>query len=416
MPLPTPAQTFDRIERAHAAWKRGAATIAVANVTSQGTSRARFRLDLDGTGGVTLRLQVPPQGANDATDQTYRLKDGTLTAVDARNGETLSRPAPSAGPLGLRLINALGGVDESIAFLLTSAGRERYLKPMRALGGWKTIAHGLERRTSTAGKSSLTRLDLDGTGRLTGLHLAFPGSRLDWTIAYGPAQLFAVARGLKRVENFTVRPRPPHYADPKAKAVVEGMLRAGGGLTSAIVRIDGAATLWVGGRRVRYEDGGTGFAYDGQSLTIVTPGAAYQGASKRSAVIDLVAQTLGKVDPLARSILVRTPPYLALFPSDARVRVVGTMASAGQPCDVVAVDAPRFRASLFVSKITHLPLSIETEALGATGSSLSRTTRTLSWSSVDSPLPNALFSLRLRVGQRVLPLPAVTRTALPTAP
>lgn len=402
---PTPAQTFARLERAHAAWTRGGATIVASSVTPRGTTRAQFRLDLDGAGGTTLRIKTPPKGKLAATDQTYVLRrDGVLVGVDWTAREFLTRPTPSQGPLALRLTAVLGELDDSIGFLTGPEVRGRYLVPFRSLGGWKTIPNGLERRT-TGAKASWTRLRMDAAGRLKTLHVEFPGSKLDWNIAYGPAKVTAIPRGLRVVEAFTARPRPPRYANARAQTVVERMLRASAGLKSAIVRIDGAATLWVDGSRVRYEGGGLGFAYDGRILTLVTPGVAYQGRSSRGAVIDQVATLLGSVDPMVRSILVRTPPYGELFTPEARVRVVGTMASGRQACDVLAIDNPRYRASMFVRKVDGLPASIETEALDRKGAAVSRTMRALAWSSVGTALPKSLFALRLRPGQIVLPLP-----------
>ena len=176
-------------------------------------------------------------------------------------------------------------------------------------------------------------------------------------------------------------------------------------LNSAIVRLDGAATMWVSGSRIRYEAAGSGFAYDGRRLTILTPGVAYQGRSSRRAVIDQVAATLGTVDPFVRTVLVRTPPFLGLFPPEATVRTVGTMATDGVSCDVIEVKSPRLRTSIFARKLDHLPMSVETSTLSARGDELATSRRAFVWSSVGESLPVSLFALRLRPGQRVLPLP-----------
>lgn len=405
MPLANPAQVFARIERAHAAWTRGGATIAVSNVTPTGASRAQFRLDVDGAGGATLRIKTPPKGGYAATDQAFVIRGSTLVGVDLDARETIARRSPTNVPLGLRLVALLGGVDDSVSFLMLPQVRSRYLEPLKRLGGWQVTKSGLYRRTTAVGKVSTTRLDVDATGRLKGLHVVLPGSRLDWSIVYGPAKMLTVPRGLKKVEAFTARLQPPKYADAKARRVVERMLRAGGSLKSAIIRLDGGATLWIDGSRVRYEVGGTGFAYDGRNLTVKSPSAAYRGRSSRGAVIDYTATLLGTVDPLVRSVLVRTPIYSELFTSHAKVRVVGTMSSGGQSCDVVAIDSPAYRASLFVRKRDGLPVSIETESLDGRGNAITRSNRMLEWSAVGTPLSKSLFALRLRPGQAVQALP-----------
>jgi hypothetical protein len=411
MPLATPAQVFARIEHAHSAWTRGGATISVSNVTPTGSSRAQFRLDLDGTGGATLRIKTPPRGGYAATDQAYVIHGSTLVGVDFDAKESIVRNSPANVPLGLRLVALLGGVDDSVSFLMLPQMRARYLSPLKQLTGWQVTPSGIVRRTTAAGKVSLTRLDVDGAGRLKGLHVVLPGSRLDWNIAYGPPKMLMLPRGLHKVEAFTARLQPPQYGNAEAKRAVERMLRAGAHLRSAIVRIDGAATLWIDGSRLRYENGSTGFAYDGTNLTVKSPTTAYRGRTSRGAVIDYAASLLGNVDPLVRSVLVRTPIYSELFTSRAKVRAVGEMSSAGQPCDVIAIDSPAYRASLFVRKRDGLPASIETESLDGRGNAISRSTRTLDWSSVGSPLSKALFALRLRPGQTVQPLPKRTLTA-----
>ena len=405
MPLITPAQTFDRIDLAHAAWTRGGATISVVNATPTGTSRARFRLDLDGKGDASLRIETPAREGYAATDQGYLLRGGAVFGVDYAAREAIRRPAPDRGPIALRLAAVLGGLDDAVGFLTAKEVRDRYLLPLRALRGWQAVPGGLLRTTVAAGRTSRTRVSVDPAGRLRSLHVELPGSRLDWTFAYGPSRPLPVPQGLKLVEAFTARPRPPKYADAPAKRVTEGLLAKASGLASAIVRLDGAATMWISGSKIRYESGGAGFAYDGRRLTVVTPGAAYQGRSSRRAVIDQVAALLGTVDPFVRTVLVRTPPFLNLFPSEASVRVVGTMAADGVACDVLEVSSARLRTSLFARKSDHLPMSVETSTLDRRGGDLSTTRRSFRWSSVGEPLVGSLFALRLRPGQRVLPLP-----------
>lgn len=384
----------------------------VSTKTAAGTSRADFRLDLEGAGGVTLRMKFPPKNGLMGTDQGYFIRGPIVVALDYEAHESLTRRISTDGPIGLRLMSFLGGMDDSLGFLMVPQIRSRYLDPLKMLTGWKVTANSLSRRTTAAGKVSFTRIDLDTSGKVKGLHVELPGSRLDWSISYGPVRNVALPRGYRKVEAFTARPLPPHYANPAARKVVDGMLRAGGDLRSAIVKLDGNATLWVDGSRIRYENDGSGFAYDGKVLTIKTPGAAYRGETRRSAVIYLAADLLGAVDPLVRSILVRTPLYSELFTQTATVKLRGTMATAGVTCDVLSIDSPQYRASMFVRQKDHLPASIETESLDRNGNAVTRTTRTLTWNSVNVPLSKALFQLRLRPGQRILPMP---KAKLPSA-
>ena len=407
MPATNPAQVFDRLEKAQAAWTRGGATLVVAETGSQGTTHVRFRLDLDGAGGATLRVQTPDQGKSAATDQVYVLKGASVTGVDLLAGERLRRPAPDRGSVGLRLTAVLGGLNDAVGFITTPEVRERYLAPLRVLGGWQATSTTLVRRTTAVGKASSTRLDLDPVGRLRRLHVELPGSRVDWAIAYGPERSLATPRNLRLVDAFTARPRPPRFANAQAKAAGERTMLALGRLQSGTVRIDDAATLSFSGRRVRYVAGSLGYAYDGRVLTVVTPGAAYRGPCSRAAVIDQVASTLGTVDPLARSVLVRTTPFGDLFPPEAKVRLVtDAMVFAGQPCNVMDIRAPRFRASVFARKTDGLPLSVESVALNDRGAEVATTRRTLEWSSVGQSLPAGLFALPLRPNATLLPLPA----------
>jgi len=411
MPLPTAAQTFARIERAHNAWTKGGATISVTTVTSAGTSKGQFRLDLDGVGGATLRLKTPPKKGLMATDQGFFLSGPYVVGLDYEAHESISRTISTKGPIGLRLMSLLGGFDDSLGFLTVPQIRARYLDPLKTLGGWKVTANGLSRRTFGVGKASFTRLDLDGAGKVKGLHVELPGSRLDWAISYSPFKYVPLPKGYRKVESFTARPLPPQYANASAQKVVEAMLRAAGRLESGIVKLDGNATLWISGSRIRYEREGSGFAYDGRQLTIKTPGAAYVGRTSRGSVIYLTADLLGAVDPLVRSVLVRTPIYGELFTPSALVKLRGVMATAGVSCDVLSIDSRQSRSSMFVRQRDHLPASIETETLDRNGNAVIRTTRTLEWNSVNEPLSSSLFQLRLRPGQKVLPMPKAKRPA-----
>ena len=197
MPLTTPTQTFDRIERAHAAWTRGGATIEVVNSTLSGTNRARFQLDLDGKGGASLRVQTPARGKLAPSDQGFILRGGAIFGVDYLAREAIRRPAPDRGPIALRLAAVLGGLDDAVGFLTDKDPRDRYLLPLRALGGWRTVPDGLVRTTTTAGKTSRTHVTLDPSGRLRNLHIELPQSRLDWSFAYGPARSMPIPKGLR---------------------------------------------------------------------------------------------------------------------------------------------------------------------------------------------------------------------------
>lgn len=408
MPPLTPAQTFARLDSALTGWKRGTASIAVSSRTPSGWSRAAYTLSLDGKGGIQLRVKTPARGSNIATDQGFVIRGGGAMGIDYVAREVLLRRAPDQGSVPLRILAVMGQVDDSIGFLTDRETRTRYLQPLRSLTGWQRTATGLYRRTSMPGKVSTARLDLDASGKLTRLHVEFPGSVLDWTVRYGAFTPLPVPKGLRKVEAFTVHQAPPKYADAHAKAVAEAMLKSSANLRNAIVRIDNEATLWVGGSKIRYERAGAGFAFDGKLLTIKTPGAWYRGRASRGAVIDYVASLLGSVDPLARSILVRTPPYSEIFVPDAKVRVVGTMSAGGAACDVLSVDSPKVRASLFIRKADHLPASVESDTLDRRGNSIARSERSLTWSSVGSPVAAGVFALRVPAGTTVLPLPKRT--------
>ena len=397
----TQAQTFARIEKAQTAWTRGGATVDVSNVTPQGTRRAQFRIDLDGKGGANLRIRTPALGKLAATDQAFVLKGARITGYDLIANEKILRPAPDRGSVGLRYVAVLGGLDDAVGFLIDAPTRQRYLDSLRAAKGWKPVPTGLLLRS----KGGVSRLDVDASGRLKALHVQLAGARLDWKIAYGPYRPTTLPKTAKFVSAFTERRRSARYATTRAREVGERMLRVAARLSNAIVRLDNAATFWVGGSRLRYEQDASGFAYDGRTLTVRTPGAAYRGTTSRRRVIDSVASLLRNVDPFVRSVLVRAAPFESLLPPTAKVRIVGTMTTAGQACDVLAVNAPRFRASIFVRKTDGLPLNIESSALGAKGEVLSTSRRTFTWVSTGKPLDPTLLALRLRKGQRVLSLP-----------
>ena len=404
MLLPTPAQIFGRIETAQNAWTRGGATVSVSNVSPGSTRRAQFRIDLDGMGGATLRVRTPAFKKVAATDQAFILKGARIVGYDLVANEKIVRPAPDQGGIAIRFAAVLGGLDDAVGFLVDRGTRQRYLAPFRALKGWKATPTGLLLRS----KGGVTRLHVDSTGKLKALRIQLPDSRLDWSIAYGPYRPPALPKSPKPVTAFTERRLPPRYAESKARAAGERMLRAGARLTSGIVRLDDAATFWIGGSRLRYENGASGFAYDGRTLTVETSGATYRGVISRRRVIDVVATLLGDVDPFVRSVLVRASPFESILPPEAKVRIVGTMTATGGTCDVLAVEAPRFRASIFARKADGLPVSIESSALGVGGRAVSTTRRTFEWKGLGTPLNPALFALRLKPGARALPLPTAT--------
>ena len=408
MPLLTPAQTFARLEKAHAAWTRGGASITVSSTVQGATKRATYRLDLDGSGGASLHLRTPAREGMVATDQSFLLRGDRVIGIDYSAEESLRRSVSSRGAVGTRFASVLGGLEDAVGFLASPEVRTRYLRPLERLSGWKIVSQGLERRTAKG--HSFSRLSLDGTGRLKNFHLELPGSKLDWTFTYGAYRPTTVPPGFQRVESFTLRPLPPRYADAAAKRAGERAFRAASRIKNGIVRIDDQATVWVAGSRIRYERQDVGFAYDGRTLTVRTANAAYQGRSGRNGALDRVATLLGSVDPVVRTLLVRTPLYGELFSPGTRIRLVGTMASGGQPCDVLAIENRAFKATMFARRSDGLPASVEAEPLDGRGRPVGRNVRTLAWSSVGSPLSPSLFVLRLPPGKAALPLPKLKLT------
>jgi hypothetical protein len=135
VPLPTPAQTFARIERAHSAWTRGSATIDVSSTIGRTKSSAQYRLDLDGNGGATLRIKNPARNGMSPSDQTFILKGARLLGFDPDAREMILRPTPDQGSIAVRYGAVLGGLEDAVGFLAASDVRERYLGPFRQLSG-----------------------------------------------------------------------------------------------------------------------------------------------------------------------------------------------------------------------------------------------------------------------------------------
>ncbi|MFQ3668282.1 MAG: hypothetical protein SNJ74_02730 [Fimbriimonadaceae bacterium] len=417
---PTAAAAFDRAIRVHAAMRAG--DVTVVSRTTSGTDRFQTTYDLQFVlpDRAVMRVRVPRVGNQLASDRTYAAIGRQFLAFDRVANERLSRSFPTSGEVAARIAGGLDDPNPAWLLLLEPRALEELIRPFRGLSGWAVNRRQgrvvVSRAIGSGNQRSTTTWEFDSaTGRLLRFAGASSVGSTEWTYTYRAAPRtvdFRPPTGATAVRTFTERTEfaaaPVPYADSSARAVGVRAERTMQQLRHAAVslRTDGRSSrIWLSAGRVREQREGLEWAWDGAVLTARRGSEFFRGSAEGPEAVDAVGILAGGMDPLARAFVLRRNPVTGWLTGAQSVRLRGEMEIDGRRVQILAIDRPWARLSLFVDRATGLPASIQSESLDGRGDVLSRTQTQFAFAAVGSAQEASLFRLEPRSGQRVQSLP-----------
>jgi hypothetical protein len=409
---PSVTSTINAAVSAHGELRTFRAHVVLSAVVNGDKKRTTYEIASDGKNAV-IRIQKPERGEEAASDRTFYFGSLKLTGYDAVANEQLSRALPKNKSLLDRYTFVLGAPDDMVKNILDPSAMQAFLLSMRKLTGWRlrTTPDGAV-ATRAAGGSTTDLRFYPKTGLVHRVDVTTGKNEIHWSFEYargGPTALRPPASA-RLVSAFTVSLVPPKYTTPRARRIAEDVVAAYRGLKNGEIIVDGDdghATIYLTGRKLREDQPHLTYAYDGSRLSILggKANAFYAGPSVRRAVPDYVAEIGGRVDPISRQILQRKVPFQEVFAPRVAVSYSGEMTMGGGSFDLLKLEFPRGRVSLFVRRSDHLLDGAVTESLDDQGHLLARSARRFHYAMIGRPQPDYRFIVTRRAGQAKLPLP-----------
>lgn len=415
---------FDRAIRAHAAMRSGDVTVVSRTTSGQDRFQTTYDLQFILPDRAVMRVRVPRVGNQLASDRTYAAIGRQFVAFDRGANERLSRSFPTSGEVAARIADGLDDPNPAWLLLLEPRALEELIQPFRQISGWAVNRRQgrvvVSRAIGSGNQRASTTWEFDGaTGRLLRFASGSSVGSTEWTYTYRAAPRavdFRPPAGATVVRMFTERTEfaatPVPYTDASARAVGARAERTMQQLrhASVTVRTDGRASrIWFSAGRVREQREGLEWAWDRTVLSVRRGNEFFRGNAEGPEAVDAVGVLAGGMDPLARAFVLRRNPVTGWLTGALRVRLRGEMTIEGRTVQILVIDRPGTRLSLFVDKATGFPASIQSESLDGRGEVLSQTQTQFVFAGVGTAQEASLFRLEPRSGQRVQSLPPAVR-------
>lgn len=326
------------------------------------------------TPSYTIRRASPSRFAiisrsPDSREKSFYLNGGEVTLY-SRDTEQYMTKGRKGQVLEEWVRAELPQIDGFVMTMAEPALMAEFLKEMGRRDDWTY--------TLVKGKPQLSLKGVDGRLSLTfdpdTLRLiAYQGNRPEgyasWKIAYeglsstGPMTPPASAY---RVSRFDDSLKLPTYASDEARTLTAKLFRRYEGDKDISLEVsDGPETvrLFSEGINIRQQDAKVDWAYDGETLTLLDKRTktAYVGNAKPSELVDLVAESGTRIDPLMRDKMRRMNPFRLMF-SGAKMSVVGTLSVEGISAKMLSAKGEKGSVTVILDPSNGRAISLASQA------------------------------------------------------
>ena len=384
----TPVQALDRCLAAHHAMDSASVVVDTENrIIGIASSAAHFEVAYLQPSRLRMRVKLPRTLGQPASDRTYALTPGKFVGFDALNNEYVVRLMPKVGSLAERAGTVIGTLDDAVQTILDAKVLGAFVGRVSPLKGWTLKRSGGLLKLQQHTGPNAVQFDLDGSDfALRRMRLQTLQGHIEWRFTYRtpPATIaFSPPRGATEVVAFYVG-GSAKFADAKAKALAQAAIKAYEGYRS------GAFDVLAGGvrtrvvfekRKARQKGGGADWAFDGKVATVRDgkTGRVYRGAATFSELLTTLSASKQAVDPTLRLLMVGRNPVRELLAPGMKARRVGTIAQGGKTCEILELEGPGVRISIWLDQSTHLMVRIATENRDAKGVTVSESEKTFSY-------------------------------------
>lgn len=361
---------IEKCSTAHSRLAGSSVDIHVDTVGAASTEKTDYSLVYDRSQGADLTIK---------RKRPLRIvvtKD-KLVEFDASTHQYAVKPRIE-GELSTVLKHSAGVLDELVAALTDPEGVKRWLSALRKNGTWK-FGEGsgtLSVETGTEDGRLLVSVYPD---TMLLKHVSMKSDRFgtDWTFRYKPAasQIEFTAPKDAYLTN-DIRPEivTPTYDSLEAKRITEAMFAKYDNPKALAYEVRANAekvSVWVDHGRVRQRDEKSDWTMANGRFLLLNLNQKHQvsGAASLSKVINAVAKTGARVEPLLRLMMRGINPFRFYLGHNSTVSVSGKAKVDGRDCALLTVNSPSSKLSLIVRTSDGFVLSLASLSSSANGES-----------------------------------------------
>ncbi len=358
-------------------------------------ARFLFRRGIDG-------LRIDAQKPGGGIIQTFQISTEKTQAIDPALSQYTEAKAPADGRYEVELRRLAPELSEASLALSDPVYARMWLAQIRGSGKWSyrrtggrfVLSSGSAVVEAREGDLALLRLRLGSGRRLSETRLAH--------LAPPRGAVLAPTQSLSKTEVLSPLAIRPQYENATAREVMEQMLASYDGLKRIGYEVTEAGRrtrVLLNGSRMRQDDDLVSWTYDGRIFRLFDKKTRRfaEGEAKFIEVVDAVGEAGSRVEPMGRSLAVKSNPFRLLITDRAEVRREGRMQIQGRPADIVFIKGDTGEFTIAVDQSSRRAISIVSKA-GGSDEAFTRMFRYLP----DSELKDAAFRL---------PKPAGAKTA-----
>ncbi len=193
-----------------------------------------------------------------------------------------------------------------------------------------------------------------------------------------------------------VKPAPPVYANAATRSLVNACRKAFANLKSArfsIVTSGETKRYTYSAGRMSGAQRTVQWVYDNRRFTVSTGKGLFAGKVGPYSVNSWLTRAGISPEVVPIQLIAKKNPLDTLVAPGSRVRKIGVMTVNGAMSDLVEIKSPGLRVSIAIRRDNHLFASLLAQNVDSKNRVLFSSTRALSWSAVNAPVPASAFKL-----------------------
>lgn len=291
------------------------------------------------------------------TSRTMVIEADSLTIFDTQLRQYERHTMPN-GSLTEVLTQYAPQVDPFVAGLINEGGLEEWLGTIRDHGEFKlkNVPGGYAIRFASP-RTSAELFVTAGRPRLGGISMKAEGLDSRWTLSYRPFKaqfaLPADAYEVAKIDPTKTLPKGSSQAKSLLTTVIAAYERPSS-MNYSVMENGQEVKVWYRSDFVAQESDGVFWTFDGTRLSIRDKsGTVYTGQASGTLVVETVAKTGVRVEPMLRSWVLGENPLARLVTGDGNAKATGDKTWQGKTWDTITAETSALRVTFFADKKSH---------------------------------------------------------------
>ncbi|MBS1713905.1 MAG: hypothetical protein JST30_06170 [Armatimonadetes bacterium] len=293
-------------------------------------------------------------------------------AYDGSSKQYTQKPR-SDESLGLAVQHGLEVADDVLMAVLEEGGVAGWLKEFQGKGEWSFANEPGMLTAVCKTDHGMILLSIDAKTDLL-RHVAIKEAQYgtDWRLDYGqkPTVIaFEPPPGAVKTTELRADTVMPTFGSAEAKAVVLKLFAKYDHpkrLAYEVSSADERSQVWVLAGNVRQNDAKADWSVVSDRFELLDKGRGdvVEGPAALSKIVDAVARSGTRVEPLLKALLRGQNPFRIYFGSNSNVTLTGKATIQGQPCALVESSSRKSKVTLVVRKSDGFVLSMSSRDVG----------------------------------------------------